>query len=180
MLQKEAKKRKYVLLGSKAKRLADKLLKEEHKKGRVKFKKTLNTVIGGATGIEVVGLESRSPQSVGNGLTKLTFVLQVKISDQYDFANVRKGHYDEFRKEMALLLKLNKFDEFESRVGVKLIVNHDKKWGDKGYLDEAAVFACFMYALEKRGWTPGSLPWNVTIPMTVSYIDKFRMPEVKD
>jgi hypothetical protein len=35
------------------------------------------------------------------------------------------------------------------------------------HLNDAAIFACFMYALEMNGWTH-ELPWDVVIPVQIT------------
>jgi hypothetical protein len=77
--------------------------------------------------------------------------------DTYDFGNKRSGVYDEYRKQLANHLAKNEYEKFWTDF------RSEASGKGKTKLDEAAVFASFMYAIEKKGWTPGPLPWEVTI-----------------
>jgi hypothetical protein len=131
------------------------------KKHGIAFKYTLNPVIGGVTGVKVSGARIVGKTPKGKNV-EVSYDVDVVFSDVYDFTNKRQGVYEAYRKRLALLLAFNDFSEFEKEyftevqpIG-KFRANH---------LDNAAVFASFMYALEKKGWTPGGLPWEVTVPM---------------
>src|SRR5262249_30067482 len=85
------------------------------------------------------------------------------LFDTYDFANKRDGEYALYRSRLAELLKKNQFCEFEKAYWGEMCPSSS---GPRTHLNTKAVlFASFMYALEQRGWTPGPLPWQVTIPM---------------
>ena len=99
------------------------------------------------------------------------FRVDVTFQDTYDFDNTRHGEYDKYRKKLARLLGANDFDGFENAYYRE--VQPADRW-HKTKLDNAAIFASFMYALEMKGWTPGSLPWEVTVPMDVSAFEKSK------
>jgi len=140
------------------------------KKG-IEFRGRLNPVIGGVTGVKVgseaVFLEKTGTPDEG----QVEYKLEITFYDTYDFTNKRQGYYDKYRKRLAKLLQENKFEEFEQAYDDMVSVN---PFGKPKRLDNAAVFASFMYALEKRGWTPGPLSWHVAVPMygTISWHKK--------
>jgi hypothetical protein len=106
----------------------------------------------------------------------VNYEVKVVFKDTYDFDNSRKGEYDRYRKKLAKLLQQNKFGDFE--------LMYYREQDPSGYfrktkLSHAGLFASYMYALEKRGWTPGPLAWEVTIPMRGSLKAPKRRPRKK-
>lgn len=124
------------------------------------FRAELNAVIGGVTGMEVTGVQVLSQQNTKKGV--LAYQVNVKFNDTYDFENKRTGEYDKYRKHLAQLLKDKKFQEFEESY-VREAFDME---GRKTSLDKAGVFASYMYALEKAGYTEGGVDWSVTLPIT--------------
>ena len=147
---------------------ANKHLATKLKKGGVQFRDTLNPVIGGAGGIEVTGVKHvRDGARVGKKLES-TYELQVKVSDVYDFQNKRTGEYQRYRENLALLLRSDQYSQFNlAYFGEVQPIRAYKSTN----LDYAGTFASFMYALERKGWTPGGLAWEVSVPMTVEFKD---------
>jgi hypothetical protein len=121
------------------------------------FRYELNAVIGGVGGVEVTRVDL-FPMPTAEGMRRL-YVLHLTFRDAYDFENQRGGIYDAYRKKLAKLLIDGRYPDFWEAYGRETI--------GLGYtgLDSAAIFAAFMYALEKAGWTPGRLPWEVTVPL---------------
>lgn len=142
--------------------MADAFLKAR-KKGKegVAFRNTLNTVIGGVTDVEVQSVELKEFKADVDPMQR-TYQVSVTFFDTYDFENKRSGEYDRYRKELARLLAANQFDKFDDAFAHEISLDGRQH---KTKLDDAAVFASFMYALEKKGWTPGGLKWSVTVPM---------------
>ena len=136
------------------------------KKGRegIVFRDTLNTVIGGITGVEVQSVELKEFNFDVEPMQR-TYQVGVRFLDTYDFENERSGEYDRYRKELARLLAANQFDKFDAAFAHEISPDGRQH---KTKLDDAAVFASFMYALEKKGWTPGGLKWSVTVPMRLT------------
>jgi hypothetical protein len=131
----------------------------QHRKG-IAFRYTLNAVIGGVSGVKVESAQILS-RGVRAGQMALDYRVNVNFADTYDFENKRTGAYEAYRQKLAYLLSINDFTRFEDAYD-----NEAMPWGSpKTHLDGAAVFASFMYALERKGWTPGPLPWNVSVPM---------------
>ena len=97
--------------------------------------------------------------------------VNITFSDTYDFENRRYGEYDHYRKELALYLGANDFEGFESVYSREAHHPFDKKM-HKTHLDNAAVFASFMYALEQKRWTPGGMKWDVTVPTEITLVSK--------
>ena len=153
--------------------LADQHLKAIKKSRGIAFRYTLNAVIGGVTGVEVKSVTHLQDKTVPEG-TASTYRVDINFSDTYDFQNKRTGEYDRYRKQLAKYLVANDFDKFDDayeREAQPII----KSWHHTK-LDNAAVFASYMYALEVRGWTPGGLPWDVTIPAEITIIYKHPAP----
>jgi RHS repeat-associated protein len=133
----------------------------------IEFRGELNPIIGGVSGgITVDKATVTSMTKTKKGL-KIDYRLDVTITDTYNFGNSRKGEYDKYRKTLASLLVAGKYNEFN-------IAYHKEALGLPGRqtkLDKAAVFASYMYALEKKGWTDKSgVTWHTTIPMTGSVV----------
>jgi hypothetical protein len=122
------------------------------------FRYELNAVIGGVGGVAVTRVDL-FPLPTAEGMQRF-YVLHLSFRDAYDFENTRSGVYDVYRKKLAKLLADGRYQDFWEAYGRETI--------GLGYtgLDSAAIFAAFMYALEKAGWTPGRLPWEVTVPLT--------------
>lgn len=140
--------------------------KREH--GGIAFKQTLNPVIGGVSGVAVSKAVILSQEPTPKG-TRVEYEIHVIFKDTYDFENERSGVYDRYRKELADHLQKDEFSQFDKKY-------YGAITGWDGYeqpqLDNAALFASFMYALEKKGWTPGPLAWEVTVPMRGSFTHK--------
>jgi hypothetical protein len=115
------------------------------------FRYELNAVLGG------VGDADVAKATVAGKY----YVLEITFRDAYDFDNVRGGVYDAYRKKLAKLLADGKYPDFWEVYGRQVL-----GLGPATGLDSAAIFASFMYAIEKKGWTPGPLAWDVTVPMT--------------
>lgn len=141
---------------------ADSYLDARKNKQGIAFKRTLNTVIGGVTNVDVEKVVLVSETPFAGGMNR-KYQIGIIFYDDYDFNNKRSGEFEAYRVRLAELLLNNKFDEFEQAFTNEAspIGNHSTK------LDNAAVFAAFMYALERKGWTPGSLSWKVTVPADV-------------
>ncbi len=134
----------------------------KNSKGSIVFKKTLNTVVGGITNVDVRSAKFTSKKQV-RSMFEVEYEFEVIIHDEYDFENRRFGFYDQFRKQAASLLIADDFDAFEKMVfGQAETAVFESR---KAKLDDAAVFASFMFALEKKKWTPGPLAWQVAVPM---------------
>jgi len=138
----------------------------KHFKGAMKhgveFKYETNTIIGGVANIEVRDAALIHQDSDGEGLGETMqseYVINVTFKDSYDFSNRRTGIYDQYRKRLAAHLAKNEYEKFW------VDFKNEASGKGKSKLDEAAVFASFMYAIEQKGWTPGPLPWEVTIPI---------------
>jgi hypothetical protein len=137
-------------------------LNRVREKSGIAFRYTLNAVIGGVTGVSVKDariLASRPKGGSAGANAEIDYEVDVVFSDTYDFENRRTGVYETYRKRLAHLLALNDFTAFEAEYGGELLPT------GKTNLDSAAIFASFMYALEKKGWTPGPLAWEVSVPM---------------
>jgi hypothetical protein len=148
--------------------LAKQRLTRIRRKSGIAFRQSLNTVIGGVTRVDVTSAAHLADTETSDG-TVGRYRIDVVFADAYDFENKRYGEYDRYRKKLARYLIANEFDKFEEayyREAQPLEGWHKTK------LDSAGVFASFMYALEKRGWTPGPLVWDVTVPMEVSIIQR--------
>jgi hypothetical protein len=147
-------------------KMADAYLKDVKAKSGIAFKRTLNPVIGGVTDVAV-----KSITYLGNVTQKGlagAYRIDITFYDVYDFANKRRGEYDRYRKELARYLLADDFEKFEKtyNLEIRYPIDFDKKQ-QKTQLENSSVFASFMYALEKKGWTPGGLAWNVTVPAEV-------------
>jgi hypothetical protein len=116
------------------------------------------------TGADVDSVRIASEKAGDKGIDR-TYTIGITFYDVYDFENKRTGEYDVYRKKLAALLRADRFDDFEKAFGVEtgLVDGHRTT-----KLDDAAVFASFMYALEKKGWTPGGLAWKVTVPVDIT------------
>jgi hypothetical protein len=128
------------------------------KSGGLAFRYELNAVIGGVGDVDVTRVDVL-PLPTPDG-TRSFYVLHLTFRDAYDFDNTRSGIYNVYRKKLAKLLADRRYPDFWEAYGRETI-----GLGTTG-LDSAAIFASFMYALEKAGWTPGPLPWEVTVPLT--------------
>ena len=135
---------------------------KRHSEPGIAFRRTLNTVIGGVTDAKVESVEDTGENGSEEGSAN-TYQVNITFYDTYDFENKRTGEYDRYRQRLAALLLANDYDKFESAFESEAIPfgKHATK------LDDAAVFASFMYALEKKGWTPGGLDWHVTVPASI-------------
>ena len=133
-------------------------LDKRMKYGGLAFRYELNAVIGGVGAVEVTRVDLLALPTA-SGMQRF-YVLHLTFRDAYDFDNSRSGVYDAYRKKLAKLLADGRYPDFWEAYGRETI--------GLGYtgLDSAAIFASFMYALEKAGWTPGPLPWEVTVPLT--------------
>lgn len=121
------------------------------------FRNGLNTIVGGLSGIEAKNI-TYSVNETDSGI-EIKYNVTVEFSDVYDFENDRSGVYDKYRKSLAKMLKEGKFAEFEKAYAEQAITNSKK-------ISRAGVFASFMYALEKAGYTPGSLEWSTELNMS--------------
>ena len=110
-------------------------------------------------------------QATVSGKLEITYELQVKISDVYDFQNKRTGEYARYRENLATLLRSDQYERFNVAYFGEA---HPIQRLRHIRLDLAATFASFMYALERKGWTPGGLAWEVTVPMSVEFGDAGR------
>jgi hypothetical protein len=146
--------------------LADAHLKAIKKHKGIEFRTNLNTVIGGVEGVDVESVENYNGASSG-GVTTAKFHVNIRFSDVYHFhadRSKKAPEQDRFRKRLAFYLIANDFDNFED-----WCFGEAKPWTiHRTHLDKATVFASFMYALERRGWTPGGLAWSVVVPADVS------------
>jgi len=142
---------------------ADRYLDAKKIRDGIAFRNTLNAVIGGVTGVDVEKVELLEERLSDDG-TDRKYRIGIIFYDTYDFANKRSGEYDRYRKKLAVLLIAEKFDEFEQAFYPEANPFSDTH---QTKLDDAAVFASFMYALEKKGWTPGALSWQVTVPTEI-------------
>jgi hypothetical protein len=117
----------------------------------------LQVVIGGLHGIEVGQVEVGA-----NGKFKIELI----YVDVYDFDNMRGGTYDEIRKHWAELLRRKDFESFWAE--------YEEAWSSAPWhsyesaitgsrrLEKGLVVACFMYAIEKAGYTCGGIPWRAS------------------
>jgi hypothetical protein len=129
------------------------------KNGGLAFRYELNAVIGGVGDADVDKVEALVHTTDAG--PQVWYALHLRFEDKYDFDNARSGVYDAYRKKLAKLVADGKYPDFWEAYGREVI-----GLGAKTGLDSAAIFASFMYAIEQAGWTPGPLPWQVTIPMT--------------
>lgn len=134
----------------------------------IAFKRTLNPVIGGVSGVDVTRAVFVKEEETPRGM-RVEYEIHVVFRDTYDFENERHGVYDRYRKELAAHLQKDEFWEFDKKY-FGAVAGIDAYEQPK--LDNAALFASFMYALEQRGWTPGPLAWEVTVPMKGSFVYK--------
>lgn len=137
------------------------------KKG-IAFRAGLNPVIGGVSKVDVKGVTALGTEDTPTG-TVAMYRINVNFFDTYDFENERSGEYDRYRKNLAALLIANRFSDFWNAYQDEMLPIDS--W-HKTKLDNAAIFASYMYALEKKGWTPGPLSWDVTVPMDILVIQK--------
>ena len=149
-------------------RMADRHLKAIKAKSGIAFRYTLNAVIGGVTGVAVSRVTDLGDTVTASG-TESKFKIEITFSDTYDFANKRSGEYERYRQKLARLLLANDFDKFDEAYEAEIHYPIDVST-HKTHLDNAAVFASFMFALEKKKWTPGGLPWDVTVPAEVTLV----------
>lgn len=154
--------------------MADLHLKSVKKSKGIAFRVTLNAVIGGVSDVAV-----KSTTYLGEGSTPKgpggRYRVDITFFDVYDFENKRSGEYDSYRKELARHLAANDFEKFEDLYSREAHHPFDKKM-HKTKLDNAAVFASYMYALEKKRWTPGGLAWDVTVPTEVILVPAAQHP----
>lgn len=154
--------------------LAEAFLKARKKgvKG-IAFRNTLNTVIGGVSGVQVDGVELTEERAEADRKLR-RYRIDITFTDTYDFQNERSGEYDRYRKRLAQLLLADQYDKFDKEFG-----NEANPFGThhKTKLDDAAVFASFMYALEKKKWTPGGLTWSVTVPAEATLTFPIQHPK---
>jgi hypothetical protein len=139
---------------------ADKLVKSQIARGLEWRKDGLYPVIGGAGGLSVDAAQRTGVQEDGK---RLLYELRVAVNDTYDFSSKRTGNYARTREELARLLASNRFNEFECKLRT-LGFTENSFIQTSGY---TSLFAAFMYALEKRGWT--GIAWKVSLPMTVGF-----------
>jgi hypothetical protein len=135
--------------------LASAYLNQRLRRGGISFRYELNAVIGGATGVEVPEVTATASDA------GLDYVVKVEFLDTYDFENKRGGQYDAYRKRLAALLAAGSYPDFWEAY-LREVTGVRRTTG----LDDAALFAAFMYAIEKKGWTPGPLPWRVSVPIS--------------
>lgn len=144
-------------------------LRAKMERSGIAFRYELNPVLGGVSKVDIG--EVAIATAIEERGTKIDYRIGVVFFDTYDFDNARTGEYDAYRKKLAQLLRQGKYGEFwkayEREVSGALGIDET---GRKTHLDQAAVFASYMYALEKKGWTPGPLPWDVTVPMVGSFV----------
>lgn len=158
------------LVESEVRATADRVMSRKVAKGLEWRGEGLNPVIGGVGGLVVERAKLLSAQAGTTEREKrFTYELMVVVSDTYDFTNRRGGNYDRLRVDLASLLASNRFDEFEVRLGA-LGLDPTSKFIKKSGYD--SLFAAFMYALEKRRWTGPGIAWKVTVPMSVSFVDR--------
>jgi hypothetical protein len=146
--------------------LADKHLKAIKTRSGIAFRYTLNAVIGGVTGVDVRAVTLVSESAARSGSSR-QYRFDITFSDTYDFENQRYGEYDRYRKELARYLLRNDFERFWAVYSREAHHPLDKTI-HRTHLDNAAVFASFMYALEQKKWTPGGLKWDVTVPAEIT------------
>lgn len=157
------------------------LLGDQHMKSILKhpgiaLRKELNVIIGGVQSIAVESMTLMDEHSAGQG-SVARYLVNIRIGDVYHFNNHREGEQDAFRKKLAGLLRMRDFDKFEAAYNAEATLG----LGGGTYmpamphifssrathLNDAAIFACFMYALEMNGWTH-ELPWDVMIPVQIT------------
>jgi hypothetical protein len=146
--------------------LSDAHLKAIKKKQGIAFRYTLNAVIGGVGGVAVDSVADLTDDSTSDPTTR-KYKIGITFSDTYDFENKRTGEYDHYRKKLARLLIVDDFENFEKAYYGEVRHPFDGS-SHRTHLDNAAVFASFMYALEKKKWTPGGLDWSVTVPTEIT------------
>jgi hypothetical protein len=159
-LQSTADGRAAALSADEVRMAADKLVKRQIAKGLEWRKDGLNPVIGGVGGLSVDAAKQTGVQEDGK---RFLYELRVTVNDTYDFSNKRTGNYAHTREELARLLAGNRFNEFECKLRT-LGFTENSFIQKSGY---TSLFAAFMYALEKRGWTGPGIAWKVTLPMRV-------------
>jgi len=108
----------------------------------------LQRVVGGITRLEVVSAAVHGDR----------YTLQLLIGDTYDFDNNRRDQrdYDDFRKELARLIRTREYGAFVSKYHRALYTGVP--------IDRFLVFASFMYAIEQAGYYHG-IPWEITLPI---------------
>lgn len=143
-------------------KMADHHLKSIKAKSGIAFRATLNAVIGGVTDVAVKAVTRLGQVDTPKGLAG-RYRIDITFYDVYDFGNKRYGEYDRYRKELARHLLANDFEQFEELYSQEAHHPFDQAMR-KTKLDNAVVFASYMYALEKKRWTPGGLAWDVTVP----------------
>ena len=154
--------------------LGDQHLKAILKKPGIELRKELNVIIGGveAIGVDSATFISDTPTDTGS-IAK--YRVDIRIGDEYHFKNIRHGEQDKFRRELAGYLHARRFGKFEDAYNAESSVGIGTSYipalphfsgARKTHLNDAAIFACFMYALEVNGWTRG-LRWDVVIPVQI-------------
>lgn len=167
-LQRAANRAKIALDDAAVQAVANRYVKASIAKG-IKWQSAgLNPVIGGVGGLEVLSADLVATESLPGKRRTLVYRLTLAVRDTYDFENNRKGEYDRLRKELAQLLASNRFVEFEARMADYGFDPSSSFIRDYRY---TSLFACFMYALEKRGWTGPGIPWEVKLPMIIQFTD---------
>ena len=142
------------------------------KGGGIEFRYELNPVIGGVSDVKVdTASIVETPDPKGR---KIDYRLEVVFKDTYDFQNKRTGEYEKYRNKLAALVKAGKYADFWEAYGREAFEIRPQTG-----LDQAAIFASYMYAIESKGWTPGPLKWEVTVPMTGSFVVPTPAPKPK-
>jgi hypothetical protein len=139
---------------------ADKLVQARMKPGGggLAFRYQTNPIIGGAERVSVTAARIiKYPAATG---TVVDYDIDLDFADTYDFDNKRTGMYDKYRKELASHLLKSEYDTFWTAFETETAASGK----GRTKLDSAGVFASFMYAIERKGWTPGGLAWHVSIP----------------
>jgi hypothetical protein len=152
--------------------LADQHLKAIKKRRGIDLRKHLNAVIGGVGFIAVESVKQVREVVTAKG-TAVTYSVDIRIGDTYNFHGHRTGEQAMLRTKLAHQLAARDFDKFEATYNDEASFGLGSSYlplphfGSKQtHLDDAGVFACFMYALEDNHWTT-PLYWDVVVPVEI-------------
>jgi hypothetical protein len=152
--------------------LADQHLRAIKNHRGIDLRKHLNAVIGGVGSIAVESVRYVSDASTVNGMV-VTYRADIRIGDTYNFHGHRTGEQAMLRTKLAHYLAARDYNKFEATYNDEASFGLGASYlplphfgSKKTHLDDAGVFACFMYALEDNHWTT-PLDWDVVIPVEI-------------
>ena len=160
--------------------LADQHLKAVKNRRGIDLRKHLNAVIGGVGFISVEWAKQIREASTAKG-TAVTYSVNIRIGDTYNFHGHRTGEQAMLRTKLAHLLAARDYAKFEATYNDEASFGLGSSYlplphfgSKRTHLDDAGVFACFMYALEDNHWTT-PLYWDVVVPVEITLT--FPLPQ---